>query len=153
MFGGACCVLILFTMRDQTVPVAQLPMLVASMGASAVLVFGVPHGIFSRPSNLMAGHLVSALLGVACARNMPSEALAAACAVGFSIGAMRLLKCVHPPGGATALIAVIGGESVRQLGYGFVWNPVFLSTVVLVCVGALYRRLVTRHSKAEGAPT
>jgi len=125
MFGGACCVLLLFKMRDHAVPVATLSMLVASMGASAVLVFGVPHGIFSRPSNLMAGHLVSALLGVACARNIPSEALAAACAVGLSIGAMRLLKCVHPPGGATALSAVIGGEYVRQLGYGFVWNPVF----------------------------
>jgi len=61
MFGGACCVLILFALRDHTVPVATLSMLVASMGASGVLVFGVPLGIFSRPSNLMADHLISAL--------------------------------------------------------------------------------------------
>lgn len=122
-------------------------------GAVAIDDHVVPH---SRkwPSNLLAGHLVSALLEVACGRNIPFEALAPASAVGPSIGAMRLLKRVHPPVGATALNAFIGGEHVHQLGYRVVGNPVFLSSIVLVCAGgALYPSLRTTHTKAEGAPS
>lgn len=110
--------------------------MVVSMGATAVLLFGVPHGLLSQPWPLFGGHLVSALIGVTCARWIPDTALAAACAVGLAVGAMHLLRCVHPPGGATALAAVMGGPAVTALGYQYVLAPVLLN-VAIVFVAAV----------------
>ncbi len=73
-----------------------------------------------------------------CARNIPDVALAAGCAVGLSIAAMHQWKCIHPPGGATALTAVIGGVGVHELGYSFVWLPVLLNAAVLVAMAVLF---------------
>ena len=87
--------------------------LVASMGASAVLLFAVPHGPLSQPWALVGGHLVSAVIGVACARLDTPPFVAAALAVALAICAMYYLRCIHPPGGATALTAVAGGQSVH----------------------------------------
>ncbi len=78
-------------------------LVVASMGAAAVLLFAVPHGPLSQPWPLFGGNLVSALVGVSCAQMILDLFLAAAAAVGISVTAMYYLKCVHPPGGATAL--------------------------------------------------
>ncbi|MFX8373896.1 HPP family protein, partial [Acinetobacter baumannii] len=80
-----------------------------SMGASAVLLYAVPHGALSQPWAVLAGHAVSAVAGVAAARNISDPALAAAVAVGTAILAMHYLRAIHPPGGATALTAVVGG--------------------------------------------
>jgi CBS-domain-containing membrane protein len=113
-------------------------LIVASMGASAVLLFAVPHGRLSQPWQLLAGHLVSATIGVACARVIGDAWLAAPLAVGLAILAMRLLACVHPPGGATALSAVIGGAAVRDLGFQYVLTPVLLNAVVLLAVAVLF---------------
>lgn len=110
---------------------------VASLGASAVLLFAVPHGTLSQPWPLFGGHLVSALVGVTCAMTVPYPAVAAALAVGLSIGAMHLLRCVHPPGGATALTAVMGGSTVYGMGYLFVLTPVLLNVMVLFTVAVL----------------
>jgi CBS domain-containing membrane protein len=113
-------------------------MVTASMGASAVLLFAVPHGQLSQPWPVLAGHVFSAVLGVFCARTIPWVPLAAACAVGVSIAVMHQLKCIHPPGGATALTAVIGGEGVRALGYSFVWSPVFLNASMMVLIAIVF---------------
>jgi CBS domain-containing membrane protein len=110
---------------------------VASMGASAVLLFAVPHGSLSQPWPLFGGHLVSALVGVTCVMTIPNLAIAAALAVGLSLGAMHLLRCVHPPGGATALTAVMGGSTVYGMGYLFVLTPVLLNVMVLFAVAVL----------------
>ncbi|OHE61674.1 MAG: hypothetical protein A2X71_09460 [Thiobacillus sp. GWE1_62_9] len=112
---------------------------IASMGASAVLLFAAPHGALSQPWPVLGGHLVSALIGVTCARWFGGEPmLAASLAVALSIAAMYGLRCLHPPGGATALFAVLGGESVHALGYGYLFSPVLLNIVVLVTVAVLF---------------
>jgi CBS-domain-containing membrane protein len=112
---------------------------IASMGASAVLLFAAPHGALSQPWPVLGGHLVSALVGVTCARWLGGEPmLAASLAVALSIAAMYSLRCLHPPGGATALFAVLGGESVHALGYGYLLSPVLLNVVVLVAVAVLF---------------
>ncbi len=116
-------------------------MLVASMGASAVLLFAVPHGALSQPWPLLAGHLVSALIGVACAKLLPAGALAAPAAVGLAVLAMHYLRCIHPPGGATALVAVIGGPEIRSLGFDFVVAPVLLDASILLGCAVLFNSL------------
>ena len=112
---------------------------VASMGASAVLLFAAPHGALSQPWPVLGGHLVSALIGVTCARWLGGEPmLAASLAVALSIAAMYSLRCLHPPGGATALYAVLGGETVHALGYGYLFSPVLLNVVVLLAVAVAF---------------
>lgn len=112
---------------------------IASMGASAVLLFAAPHGALSQPWPVFGGHLVSALIGVTCARWLGGEPmLAAALAVALSIAGMYSLRCLHPPGGATALYAVLGGESVHALGYGYLLSPVLLNVVVLLAVAVAF---------------
>ena len=112
---------------------------IASMGASAVLMFAAPHGALSQPWPVLGGHLVSALIGVTCARWLGGEPiLAASLAVALSIAAMYSLRCLHPPGGATALFAVLGGESVHALGYGYLLSPVLSNVVVLVTVAVAF---------------
>lgn len=112
---------------------------IASMGASAVLLFAAPHGALSQPWPVLGGHLVSALVGVTCAQWLGhAPMLAASLAVALSIAAMYGLRCLHPPGGATALYAVLGGESVHALGYGYVVSPVLLNVVVLLAVAVAF---------------
>lgn len=114
------------------------PLLIFSIGASTVLVFAVPHGSLSQPWPVFGGHMVSALIGVSCARLVPDAALAAAAAVGLSIGAMHYLRCIHPPGGATALVAVLGGAPVQALGFGFVLAPVLLNVMILLVAAVAF---------------
>jgi CBS domain-containing membrane protein len=112
---------------------------VASMGASAVLLFAAPHGALSQPWPVFGGNVVSAVIGVACQNWLGTEPmLAASAAVALAIAAMYTLRCLHPPGGATALYAVLGGETVHALGYGYVFSPVLLNVVVLLAVAVAY---------------
>lgn len=110
---------------------------VASMGASAVLLYAVPHGPLSQPWPVLAGHGLSAVIGVICARWVPDPILAASLAVGLSIGVMIQFKCIHPPGGATAFTAVMGGPAIHDLGFGFVLCPVLLNAMVMVLLAVL----------------
>ena len=109
-------------------------LMVASMGAAAVLLFAVPHGALSQPWPVFGGQAISAIIGVSAAQWIADPALAAGVAVGGAIAAMQLLRCVHPPGGATALVAVIGGTAVHDLGYGFVVIPVLANTLIIFLV-------------------
>lgn len=113
------------------------PLLVASIGASAVLVFAVPHGSLSQPWPLIGGHVISALIGVTCFKLVPYSFLAATLAVSLAIAAMYYLRCLHPPGGATALSAVMGGNGIESLGYQYVITPVLLNAVVLLFVAII----------------
>ncbi len=112
-------------------------LVVTSMGASTVLLFAVPHGALSQPWPLLGGHLLSAVIGVTCAQQVADPIIAAAAAVALSIVTMYYLHCLHPPGGATALAAVVGGDAVHQLGYAFVVTPVLANGVVLLVVAML----------------
>lgn len=116
------------------VAIALLP----SMGASAVLVLAVPHGMLSQPWPVLAGNLVSAVIGVAVALTVEPAYLAAGLAVGLSIAAMHLLRCIHPPGGATALVPIIGGDAVQAMGYEFVLLPTLINCLVLLAVALAY---------------
>jgi CBS-domain-containing membrane protein len=116
-------------------------LIVGSMGASAVLLFAVPHGPLSQPWAVLGGHAISAVIGVACARAIPDVILAASVAVGLAIGAMHVARCLHPPGGATALVAVIGGPAIHALGFSFVFTPVLLNAVVILAMAVLVNSL------------
>lgn len=116
-------------------------LIVASMGASAVLLFGVPHGALSQPWPVIGGHFISAIIGVACQRWIVDPIIAAAAAVGIAIGAMHYARCLHPPGGATALTAVIGGPSVHALGYGYLLHPILPNVLMLLAVAVGFNAL------------
>lgn len=113
-------------------------LIVASMGASAVLLFAVPHGPLSQPWPLIGGHLISALIGVTCAKFIPDVFIAAPLAVGLAVGAMYYFHCIHPPGGATALSAVVGGNAVHELGYQFILSPVLINVIAIVSMAILF---------------
>lgn len=108
------------------------PWLIASVSASAVLLFAVPHGAFSQPWPLLAGHGLSAVVGVTCAQWLGHGIPAIAIAAGLALLLMYQLRCIHPPGGATALAAVLGGPDIQALGYGFVVTPVLLNMSLLL---------------------
>jgi CBS-domain-containing membrane protein len=135
--GGGLSILILVLASSWVLPGEGAACVIASMGASAVLLFGVPHGSLSQPWPVIAGHVISAVIGVACARCLPQTPLAAACAVGLSIAAMQQLRCIHPPGGATAFTAVMGGQAVHELGYQFVLVPVLANALLMVLLAVM----------------
>lgn len=119
---------------------APLPLLVAPIGASAVLVFAVPASPLAQPWSVVGGNVVSALVGVAAVRFVPIPYLAVGVAVGGAILAMSLLRCLHPPGGAAALTAVIGGPAVLGAGYAFPFVPVGINSLILILTGIAFHR-------------
>ena len=121
------------------------PFMLAAMGASTVLMLGAPHSPFSQPWSFIGGHLVSAAIGVFCAMELHNVYFSAGLAVGLSILVMYYLRCLHPPGGATALLAVIGDQRIHSMGYHFIMMPVLINVVILMCVSLLINRLVLRR--------
>ncbi|MDO3386616.1 HPP family protein [Gilvimarinus sp. SDUM040013] len=117
------------------------PWILASMGASAVLLFAVPHGPLSQPWALVGGHLVSAAAGVSCQLWLPSHALTPALAVGMAVLLMSYLRCIHPPGGATALAAVIGGPAIHDLGFTYLLYPIGINVLVIFVAACAFNGL------------
>lgn len=132
--GGLIGISLIAWISYQITGASGAALIVPSMGASAVLVFAVPHGKLSQPWALLGGHLCSALVGVTCYQLVPDIFLAAGLAVGIAIGVMHILGCIHPPGGATALAAVIGGEAIHTLGYEYVITPILLNSIIILAV-------------------
>ncbi len=130
----ACIFFITRASLDSTASLLIVP----SMGASAVLLFAVPHGALSQPWNVFAGHILSAVVGVSCAMLFSNEVLAASMAVGVAVGVMHYTRSIHPPGGATALAAVIGGEATHALGYQFVFTPILINVLVMLAVAVVF---------------
>lgn len=131
---------------------AALPWLVAPLGASAVLVFAVPSSPLAQPWAVVGGNTLSALIGMACAALLPWPTGAAALAVGAAIAMMLLLRCLHPPGGASALLVALGGVQDPA----FALHPVLLNSLLLVLAGMLYNSLTGRpypHRPAAPAAT
>ncbi|GGE06540.1 membrane protein [Aureimonas endophytica] len=132
-----------------------LPVLIAPMGASAVLLFAVPASPLAQPWSILGGNLVASLVGVTVARLVPDPFVAAALAGGLAIAAMMALRCLHPPSGAVALTAVLGGAAVRDLGYGFVLWPVLANSAILLGTALAFNNLAGRsypHRPLEKAP-
>lgn len=118
----------------------ELPLLVAPMGAAAVLLFAVPASPLAQPYAALVGNIVSAVVGVAAARLIPDQMVAAGVAVAGAIGAMTALRCLHPPGGAIALTAVFGGAAVKSAGYDFAIVPVGIDAALLVAAAWGFHR-------------
>lgn len=120
------------------------PWFIASMGASALLFFAVPASPLAQPWAMVGGNLVSALIGVSCARWIDSPGLAAGLSVALAIAAMYPLRCLHPPGGAVAITAVLGGPAISALGYRFAIFPVLLNSLALTALALLMNNLAGR---------
>ena len=124
---------------------SDVPLLIAPMGASAVLLFAVPTSPLAQPWSIIGGNTVSALIGVTCARYVGDPMVAAALAAGLAIAAMMALRCLHPPSGAVALTAVLGGPAIQAAGYGFVLWPVGVNSLLLLVAALLFNNLTGRR--------
>ncbi len=150
--GGFVAIFAVFWITDYFEQSFKLPLLfVASMGASAVLLFATPMSSFSQPWNIIGGHMVSAFVGVSFHLLVADAMLASALAVGVAIIAMHYLQCIHPPGGATAIIGAMGGAAVEGFGYMFVLFPIALGAIAMTIIAVIYnypfswRRYPTRQ--------
>ena len=128
----------------------DLTLIIGSFGASAVLLYGAIKSPLAQPRNVVGGHMLSALVGVACFQLFGSTIwIASALAVSIAIVAMLATKTLHPPGGATALIAVIGGVKVHSLGYSYILVPVGAGAVILLVVALLVNNLSSNRKYPE----
>ncbi|MBM0127174.1 HPP family protein [Pimelobacter simplex] len=133
-----------------------LPFIVAPMGACAVLLFAVPASPLAQPWPVLGGNLVSTAVGLAAHWVVDDVLLAAALGVGAAIGTMMLLGCLHPPGGACALLAATATPAIDEQGALFVLTPVAVNTVVLLLVAVAVNNLSGRrypHRPAASAAT
>lgn len=131
---------------------SALHLLYAPMGACAVLLFAVPTSPLAQPWPMIGGNVVSATVGVIIALFVDEPAIAAGLAVSLAILAMSICRCLHPPGGASALIAVMGGPTVSEMGFLFPLAPVGLNAVMLVLTGIVFHRLMGRSYPHVPAP-
>jgi CBS domain-containing membrane protein len=116
----------------------ETPLLVAPMGASAVLLFAVPESPLAQPWSIMGGNICAAIVGVVCAKLIGTPIVAAATAVALAICVMLAFRCVHPPSGAVALTAVLGGPAIHELGYRFVLVPIALQSAALLSAALVF---------------
>jgi CBS domain-containing membrane protein len=139
--GGFVGIFAVYWISHVALGSAASPILMLSMGSTAVMLFAVPHGALSQPWPLLGGHLVSGLIGIACLLYVPDPLLAASLATGLALGAMHYLRCIHPPAGATALAAALGNESVKAMGFGFVAAPLMLNVLVILVAAIAFNAL------------
>ena len=120
----------------------DLALMIGSFGASAVLVYGAVRSPLAQPRNLLGGHILSAFVGVACWKLFHQYPwFAEAAAVATAIALMHLTRTLHPPGGATALIAVIGSPAIHKLGFWYVLMPATFGPLVLLVVALLVNNI------------
>ncbi len=160
--GGGLGILAILWITQEVLDQQGAAMLAASMGATAVLLFAIPHSPFSQPWPVFGGHMLGALVGVSCAHFLSDPLLAAPLAMVITVTLMYSLRCQHPPGAATAMIAVLGGESVHGLGYGFLLTPVLENILILLLVAVLFNlpfpwrrypaRFAARHEEDQASP-
>lgn len=133
-------------LNDQKFTDADHLFLIGSFGASSVLIYGIVNSPLAQPRNLIGGHLVCALVGVTVHKIIPDQLwLSSAFAVSVSIVLMQVTKTLHPPGGATALIANIGSEKIKALGYMYVVSPVLSGVMILLFVAVMVNRFAAHR--------
>ncbi|WP_241856105.1 HPP family protein [Sulfurimonas lithotrophica] len=116
--------------------------LVGSFGASAVLIFAAPQADFSQPRNFLGGHVISALVGITIYKFLHFDIeVLSAIAVSVAIIVMHFTRTIHPPGGATALVAIVGSEQTHQLGYLFAFMPILLNSFVMFVIALVINNL------------
>ncbi|MES2743282.1 MAG: HPP family protein [Pseudomonadota bacterium] len=138
---GALCGLLLTGLLSLVWLGPRGVVLIAPMGASAVLLFCLPASPLAQPWSVIGGNVISALVGISCARYLGDGPAVAALAGALAIGAMFALRCLHPPGGAVALTAVLGGPAIHAAGYGFAFAPAGANTLLLVAGAIVYNNL------------
>ena len=120
----------------------DLVMVIGSFGASAVLIYGAIKSPLAQPRNLIGGHVISAIIGVTCFKLFHANMwFAGSLAVATAIAAMHATKTLHPPGGATALIAVIGSQKIHNLGYLYAIAPVGIGALIMLVVALLINNI------------
>jgi CBS-domain-containing membrane protein len=128
----------------------DLTLMIGSFGASAVLVYGAVRSPLAQPRNLLGGHVVSALVGVTAWKLFQhTPGLAESVAVATAIAAMHLTRTLHPPGGATALIAVIGSDHIHGLGYLYVIVPATVGPILLLLIALLVNNIPSSRRYPE----
>ena len=116
--------------------------MVGSLGASAVLIYGAVRSPVAQPRNLVGGNIVSAIVGVTCWKLFHQYPwLAEATAVASAIAIMHFTRTLHPPGAATALIAIIGSPAIHKMGYLYVLIPATISPIILLVVALLINNI------------
>lgn len=140
--GGFLGILAVALIHEKTLSSSSAFLVVGSFGASAVLIYGAIKSPLAQPRNLIGGHVISALVGVTCYKLFPSELwLAAPLAVSVSIALMHLTLTLHPPGGATALIAVIGDAKIHALGYAYAFVPIAAGAAVMLLIALVVNNI------------
>ncbi len=128
----------------------DLVMVIGSFGASAVLIYGAVKSPLAQPRNLIGGHIVSAIIGVSFYQMLHAPMwLVASVAVATAIAVMHVTKTLHPPGGATALIAVIGSIKIHALGYLYVIIPVGVGVTIMLAVALLINNIPKNRKYPE----
>jgi CBS-domain-containing membrane protein len=147
---GAFLGIVLVAFLDSFLEKTDVLLLIGSLGASAVLIYGAIKSPLAQPRNLVGGHLISALIGVTAYKLLfPYPWLAGAVAVATSIAVMHATKTLHPPGGATALIYVMGSPKIHHLGYLYVLLPVGAGALLMLLVALLVNNLSPRRRYPE----
>lgn len=124
--------------------------IIGSFGASAVLIYGAVRSPLAQPRNLVGGHVISALIGVIAYKLFyPFPWFASSFAVATAIAIMHATKTLHPPGGATALIAVIGSEKIHDLGFLYVVIPVGVGVLIMLIVALIVNNLASSRKYPE----
>lgn len=140
--GSFIGIAILAFIQSKTLADIDSIFLIGSFGASSVLIFGAVQSPLAQPRNLVGGHVISAIIGVTIYKTLPNVLwITAPLAVSLSIVMMQLTKTLHPPGGAAALIAIIGTDRVKQLGYLYVLSPVLTGTLILLVVALVFNNI------------
>ena len=133
-------------LQSKTLPHSDVIYLIGSFGASSVLVYGLIESPLAQPRNLIGGHFVSALIGVTIQKFLPDILwITAPLAVSLSIVLMQITKTLHPPGGATALIAVTGSAELKNIGYWYVISPVLVGTLILLVVALFFNNITSNR--------
>lgn len=124
---------------------SNLPILIGPIAASVVLLFAVPTSPLAQPWSILGSYFISGVIGVSCVLLFGDAHWVAALAVSVSIAAMFPLRCLHPPGGATALTCVLFAPLVHQIGYAFVLVPCMLNAGILLIVALIYNNVTGRR--------
>ena len=133
-------------LQSQTLRHSDVIFLIGSFGASSVLVYGVIQSPLAQPRNLIGGHLVSAIIGVTVQKFAPDILwITAPLAVSLSIVLMQITKTLHPPGGATALIAVTGSAELKNIGYWYVISPVLVGSLILLVIALFFNNITSNR--------
>lgn len=123
---------------------SAFPLLMAPIGASAVLLFAVPASPLAQPWSIIGGNIIAATVGVTAAILFKDVVIASAFALSITIALMFALRCLHPPSGAVALSAVLGDSAIHALGYHFVIFPVGINSLLLLLVALVYNNATSR---------